>query len=68
MIQAPLPGAIGTREIAEFWYWLGNASSAVSVYFLLQVVRIQAVHGKRLNNHSQRLAKIDNETEDTGGE
>lgn len=50
----------------EFWRWLGNAAVAMSVYFLLQVVNVQRKHSSRLNNHAQRLAKIDNDIEPSG--
>jgi len=55
-------------EVTEFWRWLGNGTVAITGYFLLQIVRVQRVHGTRLNNHAQRLAKLDNETERGGTE
>lgn len=36
----------------------------VTAYFLKGVADIQRDHGKRLNNHAQRLAMLDKSTDD----
>lgn len=64
MIQSA--GVNAPAEMLEFWRWIANSAIAVSLYFILQIVKIQRIHGARLNNHSQRLAILDNETENTG--
>lgn len=57
---------IDATEMTEFWRWLANGTLAVAIYFLAQLVSVQRAHAKRLNNHGQRLAKLDGELEETG--
>lgn len=59
---------IAPAEMTEFWRWLANGSLAVTVFFLLQLVKVQRSHGVRLNNHAQRLSKLDNDVEPSAGE
>lgn len=50
---------IEPAEVQEFWRWMANTASAVSLYFIAQIVLRLNLHGKRLSNHSQRLSQLD---------
>ena len=53
-------------EVSEFWRWAANSASAVSLYFITQIVVRLNLHGKRLSNHSQRLSQLDSQIDPHG--
>ncbi len=61
-----MPQPVSGMEISEFWRWLANSASAISLYFISQIVMRLNVHGKRLSNHSQRLSQLDNQIDPHG--